>query len=364
MTASMPFDREKPYNSLPPVPPAGVELESRAVLKQAIAASRALAELKGAGDLIPNQAVLVRVIGLQEAKLSSEIENIVTTNDELYRAFSDDAEKFDSETKEVLRYNDALWQGYSLLKEGRPLTTRLFEEIVQTIRKTSEGVRRTPGTRIAQPNGTIIYTPPEGEQTLRDKLANLEQFIYAKDDLEPLVKLAVIHYQFEAIHPFSDGNGRTGRILNILYMVESGMLEIPVLYLSRYIIQNKSRYYEGLRRITEEGDWENWILFMLQAVERTAVETHRRVIEIKDLMQRTRDQVRQELPKIYSKDLIEVLFAQPYCRIRFLEQAGIAKRAAGSKYLQELSRIGVLSRVKVGREAYYINTEFFALLTR
>lgn len=361
----MPFDRSLPFNDLPLLPPPGVELETRAVLKQAIGANRALAELKGAGDLIPNQALLVRLIGLQEAKLSSEIENIVTTNDALYRAFADNGQRSDPQTKEVLSYNDALWHGYDSLKEGQPLSTRLFERLVQIIKRNDAGVRRTSGTKIATGTGVPVYTPPEGEAVLRDKLANLEQFLYAGDGLDPLVKLAVLHYQFEAIHPFSDGNGRTGRILNILYLIEAGLLDIPILYLSRYIIEHKSDYYGGLRRVTEEGKWEEWILFMLRAVEETALATHALVLDIRALMLETTDKIRTELPKIYSKDLVEVLFSQLYCKIPFLEQAGVAKREAASKYLKELSRIGVVSPpVEVGRENYYLNHAFFTLLTQ
>ena len=359
----MTFDRSLPYNSLPPVPPQRIELETKVVLKQAIAANRALAELKGAGDSIPNQSVLVRLIGLQEAKLSSEIENIVTTNDELYRAFANDDGKADSHTKEVLSYNAALWQGYDSLKAGRPLSTRLFEELVQTIKRNGAGVRKTPGTRIVTGTGEAVYTPPEGEALLRDKLANLEQFLYTDNGLDPLVKLAVLHYQFEAIHPFSDGNGRTGRILNILYLVEAGMLDIPILYLSRYIIDHKGDYYTGLRCVTEEQKWEQWILFMLRAVEETARAAYTLIVNIRALMQETTDKVRTELPKIYSKDLIEVIFSQPYCKIRFLEQGRIAQRQTASRYLKELSRIGVLAQpFDMGRENYYLNKNFYQLL--
>jgi len=360
----MSFDRSQPYNSLPSVPPVGIELETKAVLKQAIAANRALAELKGAGEIIPNQSVLVRLIGLQEAKLSSEIENIVTTNDELYRAFADDDGRADSHTKEVLSYNTALWQGYDALQAGRPLSTRLFEELVGTIKRTNAGVRKTAGTKIVTGSGEAVYTPPEGEALLRDKLANLEQFLYADDDLDPLVKLAILHYQFEAIHPFTDGNGRTGRILNILYLVEVGLLDIPILYLSRYIIEHKSEYYSGLRCVTEEHAWEQWTLFMLRAVEETAQAAHRLILDIRALMRETSDKVRAELPKIYSKDLIEVLFSQPYCKIRFLEQGQIAQRQTASRYLKELNRIGVLDTpFEVGRENYYLNIGFYKLLT-
>ncbi len=360
----IPFEPQTPYNDLPPLPPFGVELETRAVLKQAIAANRALAELKGAGELLPNQAVLVRVIGLQEAKLSSEIENIVTTNDELYRAFSDENASYAPETKEVLHYNAALWHGYNRLQAGQSLSTRLFEEIVAIIKQSPVGVRRNTGTVIANQRGEVLYTPPSGETVIRDRLGQLERFLHAEDDLDPLIKMAVAHYQFEAIHPFADGNGRSGRILNIPHLVEAGLLQTPVLYLSRYIIQRKSDYYAGLRRVTEEADWENWVLFMLRAALETALETHSRRQAIRVLMQETADAIRERAPKIYSKDLVEVLFAQPYCKIRFLEEAGIVKRDAASKYLNELARVAVLRRVDVGRDAYFLNTAFLELLSR
>lgn len=360
------FDRERPYNGLPNLPPPNLELETKPVLKQTTAASRALAELKGAGDLIPNQAVLVRMIGLQEAKLSSEIENIVTTNDELYRAFADETGKTDPPTKEVLRYNEALWYGIDQMRSGRLLSTSLFEEIVQIITQNTAGVRRVPGTAIVSDRTkATIYTPPEGERVIRDKLAALEQFLHMEDEIDPLVKMAVLHYQFEAIHPFSDGNGRTGRILNILYLISVGLLDVPVLYLSHYIIEHKDQYYAGLRQITEQNAWESWILFMLRGIEATALTTHQRIQAIRALMQQTSQQVKEELPKIYSKDLMEVLFAQPYCKIRFLEQSGIAKRDAASKYLRQLSQIGALSPpITVGRDIYYLNKPFFDLLTR
>ena len=364
--SDMVFDRARPYNALPALPPPGMELETKAVLKQTTAAGRALAELKDSGDLIPNQAVLVRLVGLQEAKLSSEIENIVTTNDELYRAFADETGKTDPATKEVLRYNDALWYGLDQMKSGRPLCTSLFEEMVQIIKQNTAGVRRIPGTAVAnKTTGEIIYTPPEGEKVIRDKLGALEDFLHTDDSIDPLVKMAVLHYQFEAIHPFSDGNGRTGRIFNILYLISAGLLDVPVLYLSRYIIEHKDQYYSGLRQVTEKNAWEEWILFMLRAVEITALATHQRIQKIRILMQQTTQKVREELPKIYSKDLMEVLFAQPYCKIRFLEQAGIAKRDAASKYLRQLSDKGILSPpMTVGRDLYYLNKPFFDLLTR
>ena len=279
----MAFNRSEPYNDLPLLPP-GVELESRAVLKQAIAANRVLANLRGLAAKIPNQGMLINSIVLQEARLSSEIENIVTTNDELYRAAADADGKTDPHTKEVLRYRQALYRGFQALKE-RPLNANLFIEIVRLIKQVDLGIRAVPGTALKNDLGEVIYTPPEGESRIRDLLGNLEQFIHAEDDLDPLVKMAVLHYQFEAIHPFPDGNGRTGRILNLLFLVEKGLLDIPVLFLSRYIIGNRMDYYRGLRQVTEEQDWESWILFMLRAVESTAQQTFDQVTRILDLME-------------------------------------------------------------------------------
>lgn len=358
----MQFDRQQPYNDLPLLPPP-VELETKAVLKQAIAANRVLANLRGLAAQIPNQGVLINSIVLQEARLSSEIENIVTTNDELYRADADPDGKTDPHTKEVLRYRQALNYGFRELSQ-RPLTTNLFIDIVRIIKEVDFGVRRVPGTALKNAHGEVVYTPPVGEAVIRDKLSNLEQFIHAQDDLDPLVKMAVMHYQFEAIHPFEDGNGRTGRILNLLYLVEQGLLDIPVLFLSRYIIANKAGYYDGLRGVTEQQAWEPWILFMLQAVESTAQQTFDQVTRIRALMEQVREQVHQQAPGIYSKDLIEVIFRHPYTKIQFLVDAGIAKRQTASNYLQTLAGLGVLRASKQGREMYYINDALFAELVK
>lgn len=358
----MPFDRLQPYNDLPLLPPA-TELETRAVLKQAISTNRILANLRGLAAQIPNQGVLINSIVLQEARLSSEIENIVTTNDELYRADADADGKTDAHTKEVLRYRQALNFGFKELAQ-RPLTTNLFIDIVRIIKEVDFGVRRVPGTALKNAQGEVVYTPPVGEAVIRDKLANLEQFIHADDGLDPLVKMAVMHYQFEAIHPFEDGNGRTGRILNLLYLVECGLLDIPVLFLSRYIIANKAGYYDGLRGVTERQDWENWILYMLRAVESTAQQTFDQVTRIRVLMEQVRERVQKEAPGIYSKDLVEVIFRHPYTKIQFLVDAGIAKRQTASTYLQTLAGLGLLRPSKHGREMYYINEALFAELVK
>lgn len=361
----MPYDKDQAYNDLPLLPPKH-DLETKAVLKKSISATAALAELRGIGNQIPNQSMLIRAFVLQEARLSSEIENVVTTNDDLYKAFAEVEGKFELGTKEVLRYETALWHGYQGLASRPFLSTNLFVELVGIIKQSEGlGIRTGNGTKLANPTTReIVYTPPEGESVIRNKLENLEEFIHAPDDLDPLVRMAVMHYQFEAIHPFSDGNGRTGRILNILYLVMTGMIDIPVLYLSRYIIENKTDYYQGLRNVTEQDAWEPWILYMLDAVERTARTTSKKILDIRALLQEYIVTVQEKLPKIYSKDLVEVLFSQPYCRIRFLEHANIAKRQAASSYLQQLESIGLLRGVKLGREVYYVNDRLFSILTK
>jgi Fic family protein len=359
----MSFHREMPYNNLPDLPPKTV-IETVPILKMAIRANKAIAELKMSGHLIPNQAILIQALGLSEAKLSSEIENIVTTNDELYRAFADGNVNIEPQTKEVLFYKDALWYGYhALTQKKRLLTTPLFIELAQILRNSTQGIRNLPGTRLVNPLGELKYTPPEGEELIRKKLFNLEEFIHGNDSLDPLIKMAIMHYQFEAIHPFSDGNGRTGRILNILFLVEKNLLDIPLLYLSRYIIENKTAYYTYLQQVTETNAWEPWIHYMLQGLEQTAITTRKRILAIYHLIQQTAETVHSKLPRIYSKDLIEILFRSPYCKIKLLEDTGIAKRQTASIYLKELEQIGILRGIKMGRDIYYVNDAFLKALT-
>lgn len=355
------MNRNQPYNDLPLLPP-GIELETPSILKKAIAANRQLAELKGLVKSIPNQGILVNGIILQEARLSSEIENIVTTNDELYRAAADEKLATNPHAKEVLLYRQALWHGFKYIK-NKPLATNLFIEIAEIIKGKNIGIRKVPGTKIANSKGEVIYTPPEGENVIRDKLSNLEKFIHHEDDIDPLIKLAIAHYQFEAIHPFIDGNGRTGRIINILFLVEKGLLDSPILFLSHYILQTKSNYYTGLRGVTEKDAWIDWIMYMLGAIEITAKETQQRVNNILVSIEKTRKIVQEKAKKIYSKDLIEVIFQHPYCKIRFLEEAGLAKRQTAANYLQQLEEIGLLHSVKIGREQYYINKKLIKILS-
>lgn len=356
------FPRTTPYNGLPFLPPTQ-EVETKRTLKLAIKARAALSDLKGAGRLIPNQAMLVRAIVLQEAKLSSEIENIVTTNDDLYKALSKDTFDGNPHTKEVLRYGEAVWAGHHRLQSGGLLTPNLFGELATIINDVQTDVRKLPGTRIANPvTKEIVYSPPEGEATIRQLLHDLCEFLYAEDDIDPLIKLAVAHYQFEAIHPFPDGNGRTGRVLNILYLVEQGLLDIPVLYLSRYIIQNKGDYYRGLRSVTEQGAWEDWVAYVLQAVEATAVETRTRIEAIHGAMNEAVDAIKAHAPKMYSRELVEIIYSQPYTRIAFVEEAGLAKRQTASVYLKKLEDIGLLVGVKAWRETLYLNPRLMSLL--
>jgi Fic family protein len=361
----MVFNAKIPYNDLPPLPPE-VDVETKTILKETIAARSALAELKGLGATIPNQALLVDSLILQEAKASSEIENIITTSDALFQAFTAKTKQTDPSTKEVLRYREALWKGYDDLKDRPVLTSNLFIELVQTIKEHSGGIRRMPGTAVANAaTGAVIYTPPEGEAVIRDKLKNLEDFIHAEDDLDPLIKLALIHYQFEAIHPFADGNGRTGRIINILFLVQNGLLDLPVLYLSKSIIEQKNDYYRLLRQVTEKGLWEPWILFMLKAVQDTATFTRERTMAIRALMNTTMEKAKEKLPaRVYSKELIETIFRQPYTKGQFLVDAGIAKRQTAAEYLKKLERIGILKPHKIGKETLFLNVDLYGLLSK
>jgi cell filamentation protein, protein adenylyltransferase len=359
------FSSDKPYNDLPLLPPKA-DLESKATLKKVISAGRAMAELKGLGETIPNQTILVNSILLQEAKASSEIENVVTTHDALFKAFSAKTSKIDPATKEVLRYREALWEGYRSLKSRPLLTTNLFIKIVQTIRANNAGIRKTPGTKVAnETTGEVVFTPPEGEGIIRSKLKNLEEYIHADEEVDPLIKLALIHYQFEAIHPFSDGNGRTGRILNILYFTYKNLLDLPVLYLSKYIIENKSDYYRLLRGVTEHQAWEPWILYLLEAVEQTALHTRNKILDIRELLTKTIEYTKKNLPShVYSKDLIELLFYRPYTKAQFLVDAGIVKRQAAAEYLKKLEEIGVLNSQKMGKEKLYLNMKLYEILSK
>ena len=362
MNAAVGWRPNHPYNDLPRLPPA-IELETKLVLKQCITARAALAELKQSAELIPNPAMLINTLPLLEARASSEIENIVTTADQLFRHLQADAGA-DTATREALRYRRALLEGVKALKT-RPLTTRTAESICTQIKGVEMSVRRVPGTALANDaTGEVIYTPPEGETLIRDLLANWERFLHEEETIEPLVRMAAAHYQFEAIHPFTDGNGRTGRVLNSLFLVEKGLLPLPILYLSRYIIEHKADYYRLLLAVTRDGAWEPWLLYMLRAVEDTATWTTTKIGAIRKLAINTTDYVRHKLPKIYSRELVDVIFEQPYCRIANLVEAKIAGRQAASRYLKALVSVGVLREQTFGKEKLFIHPKLMNLLTR
>lgn len=360
----MGYNKNNPYNDLPLLPPA-VEVETTAIMRKTISANKYLAELNGVIQTIPNASVLINNISLQEAKASSEIENIFTTNNKLYAGLLINLKNVDSHTKEVLNYRKALWKGYDEIKEQKPppiMTTNFFKGIVQNIRENTEGVRKNPGTTISNSKEEVIYTPPEGEKIIRDKLQNLAEYINTDDNIDPLIKLAIIHYQFESIHPFGDGNGRTGRIINILYLVQKGLLDLPILYLSKYIIENKDTYYKLLKSVTEKNNWEEWILYMLNGVEQISKETRKKVEKIIDLMEKTIENVKQQLRSIYSKELVELLFKEPYTRINDLVENNIASRNIASNYLHSLADKGFLKPEKIGKEVFFTNTGLIKVL--
>ena len=331
-----------------------MELETKPVLKQCVLARAALAELKQAAALIPNPAILINTLPLLEARASSEIENIVTTADKLFRHLQADSGA-DAATKEALRYRRALLEGVVALK-NRPLTTRTAELICTQIKGVEMRVRMGPGTALANDaTGAVVYTPPEGEGRLRDLLANWELFLHDEATIDPLVRMAAAHYQFEAIHPFTDGNGRTGRVLNSLFLVEQGLLSLPILFLSRYVIANKADYYRLLLAVTTEGAWEPWLIYMLRAVEDTAAWTTAKIGAVRTLASATAEYVRAKLPKIYSRELVDVIFEQPYCRIANLVQARIAARQAAARYLKALVSIGVLAEQAFGKEKLFVH---------
>ncbi len=351
-----------PYNELPALPPAG-DLETRAVLKQCITARAALAELKQAAELIPNQGVLINALPLLEAQASSEIENIVTSTDRLFQ-FQNADERADPATREALRHRSALLEGYGALKQ-RPLNTGTAEQVCTRIKGVQMQVRRVPGTALANGRtGEIIYTPPVGEELLRSKLANWERYLHEARDVDPLIRMAVAHYQFEAIHPFTDGNGRTGRVLNSLYLIEEDLLTLPILYLSRYIIANKADYYRLLLGVTREQAWEPWVIYMLKGIADTAQWTTAKISSIRALSAMTLDHVKRDAPKIYSRELVDLIFDLPYCRIQNLVDKKLAGRQAASRHLKRLVEIGVLDEVTVGREKLFIHPKLMQLLTR
>jgi len=351
----------------PPLLPLLADLETKSVLKKLAVAHRALAELKGAAGLVPNDAILVNTLSLQEAKDSSAIENIITTHDDLYRS-DDMAGRFASvAAKEVYSYARAMREGFQAVRETGLITLNDILAMQATLERNQAGFRKLPGTALKNDRtGEVVFIPPQSYDEIAPLMDNLERFINGDDavELDPLVKMAVIHHQFETIHPFYDGNGRTGRILNILYLVKEDLLGTPILYLSRYINQNKDDYYRLLQAVRTDGAWEAWLLFMLAGVEQTAAQTTRLVHQIRDLMLDHKSRIRGELPRIYSQDLLNNIFSHPYSKIAFVERDLAVSRITATRYLDELTRIGVMRRLKMGRESYYMNLALLDLLEK
>ncbi|WP_019874488.1 Fic family protein [Sporichthya polymorpha] len=358
----MPWSADVPYNDLPELPPAGVDLEPKPVLKATIEARAALATLAQAARLLPNPHILIHAIALLEAQASSEIENIVTTADELFKYA--DSDGGDHATKEALRYRMALFAGVESLRT-RPLTSTTAIKVCSELHGREMAVRSVPGTRIANPTTReIVYAPPEGADLIRDKLAAWEQFVHAQDDLDPLVRMALAHYQFEAIHPFHDGNGRTGRVLNILMLIEAGLLDAPILYLSRAIIARKNDYYRLLRAVTAEGAWIDWTLYMLDVVRESATSTTRKISAIRECQDGIAERARAATPGARHAQFLDLLFEQPYCRIgTVVDRCGISRQTA-SAWLHALVQAGLLHEIKAGRELLFVNVELLDVLTR
>lgn len=355
------FNKSQPYNDLPLLPPKA-DLETKEILTKTIKASRALAQLNGAIRSLSNPGLFLDTLHLQEAKASSEIENIITTNDALYKAVVAD-KKFDNPaTKEVISYKEAIWLGFSRIKKQPFITTNLCVELVQCIKQNSAGIRTTPGTTLSNTQGEVIYTPPVGEPLIREKMANLETFINEYDSIDPLIKMAIAHYQFEAIHPFSDGNGRTGRILLLLQLKLEKLLDVPALFLSEYIIEHKDKYYEGLRSVTENNDWSTFILYMMDMVETTAIKGLDRLESVVQLMETTGQEIKEKLPKVYSKYLVEVIFKLPYTKRQNLIDIGLGTPKTVGNYLMALEEKGFLKSVRVGKEKLYLNPALMNIL--
>ncbi len=352
-----------PLKKLEKLPPKREAIETLGILRQVSKSSSALGELKGIAKTIPNQAMLINAVILQEAKDSSEIENIITTQDELYKALSTKG-KQSSQIKEVINYRKAIFLGADIISNQGFLRQKDIVELQKTIIENNAGIRSMGGTVLKNDKtGEVVYVPPQEKDEILDLLSNfLDHFNIRESNLSPLINLAVLHYQFESIHPFYDGNGRTGRILNILYLIINNLLDIPILYLSSYINENKSKYYKLLNRVNKEGEWENWILYILKAIEVTSNRTVEKINSIKTLLEKTILIVQEKANKVYRKELVELLFEHPYSKIEFVVNKLGVERKAASRYLKKMEDIGVLKSQKIGRETIYVNTELIEIL--
>ena len=347
-------------NLLPPIK----ELETKAVLKKLLSTHRYLAELKGKAISIPNESILINTLVLQEAKDSSEIENIITTHDELYKVQLFNNIAGNAAAKEVSNYAEALKHGFELVRTNKILTINHILEIQKILEQNDAGFRKVPGTALINQNtGETVYTPPQDYDTIVKLMSNFESYLNNENisNVDTLIKLAVLHYQFETIHPFYDGNGRTGRIINILYLVLNNLLDLPILYLSRYIIKHKSNYYRLLQDVRNTGEWEECILYMLDGIEQTSKETIILIAEIRKLMQEYKHGIRSKLKKIYSQDLLNNLFRHPYTKIEFLSEELNISRKTASNYLNELAEYGFLEKQKIWKTNYYVNVPLYNL---
>ena len=365
------YDRNKPYNSLPLLPPEDKKFITINLLMALNKANKALAELKGLARKLPNQSMLVNTISLREAKASNEIENIFTTDDELYKALTVKEDDLKGSAKEVLNYREALWSGYAKIKEDKEFNLELLINIHHKIQHLNEGIRPVKAGTVIKKKGTglindsVVYTPPRGEEIIKQKLGNL--FNYLNDDKsfphDPLIKLAISHYQFEAIHPFRDGNGRSGRILSLLVLIQKQLLDIPILFLSAYIIRQKEDYYYLLNQVTTLKSWEEWIIYILKAVEETSIYTISKIEEIDQLFTTTHKLISEKLPLI-RKETIEKIFMQPYISPKSLVDQNIKSLNTAKKYLVQMTELGIMRPQKIGKKIIYLNVELFDLLSK
>ena len=354
-----------PIKKLEKLPPKREKVETFEILRQLSNSSKALGELKGIAQTIPNQAMLINAVVLQEAKDSSEIENIITTQDELYKALATKGKQA-TEVKEVINYRTAIFSGHELIQNQGFLRLKDIEFLQKTIVENNAGIRTMPGTVLKNDKtGETVYTPPQEKDEILNLLGNfLEHYNTAQNNLPPLINLAILHYQFESIHPFYDGNGRTGRILNILYLIINKLLDIPILYLSSYINEHKSEYYRLLNTVNKTDKWEEYILYMLKAIEVTSNKTIDKINSIKKLLAETIIVAQEKEPKIYRKELIELLFEQPYSKIEFVVKKLNVERKAASRYLKKMEDIGIITSQKIGRESIFVNTKLIEILKR
>ncbi len=346
------------------LPYKDINLKTNKILEQLTLSSRALAELKGYANTIPNMHILINAVTINEAKDSSAIENIVTTHDDIYKVLTESGYK-EENAKEVVDYRNAIWLGYEQIKKDGYINTNTIIKVQGTIEHNNAGIRKLPGTELKNSiTGETIYTPPQNEQEIRKYLKNLEDFINDNEDgIDPLIKVCLIHYQFESIHPFYDGNGRTGRILNILYLVLNKLINSPILYLSKYINKTKQEYYKLFNEVRDNSNFEDWILYILKGIEITSKETIELIEKIQTEMKNYKEEFRSELPKIYSKELLESLFYEVYTKISYIEKACNVTRITATSYLNQLEEIGLLESEKIGREKIYKNTRLIKLLS-